>query len=73
VFTTLHNSSSRGSEALFWPPSAPVTPVVYKCACRQNTHAHKIENKILFKGGGGTGIDADFIKQILQEFCGFVK
>lgn len=46
-FITIHNSSSRGSHTLFWPPRAIGMQVVYKCAYSQNTHTHTIKKLTL--------------------------
>lgn len=42
VATTICNSGSRTSDSLFWPPEAPDTQVTHIHACRQNSHAHKV-------------------------------
>lgn len=37
-----HNSSPRGSNALFWPPQASDMHMMYLHACKQNTQTHKV-------------------------------
>lgn len=37
-----HNSSPRGSNALFWPPRASDMHMMYLHACKQNTQTHKV-------------------------------
>ena len=44
--TTALNSSSRKRNTLLWPPQAPGMHVVHRNACRQNTHTHKIKEKL---------------------------
>lgn len=39
----ISNSSSKGSDVLFWLPKAPSMNVVHRHACRQNTWIHKIK------------------------------
>lgn len=38
-------SSSRESEAFFFPPWAPSTHVMHRKTYKQNAHAHKIKKK----------------------------
>lgn len=42
LFPTVCIFSSRGSDALFCCPWAPLTYVVHNHTCRQNTYMHKI-------------------------------
>ena len=44
--TTIYNSSSRRSNALFWFLWTSSTYVVYRPTCRQNTYMHKNNLKI---------------------------
>lgn len=36
-------STSRGSNALFWPPQAPGKHTTHRYTCRQNMHIHQIK------------------------------
>lgn len=44
-FTTISNSSYRGSSALFWAPWVPTTHVVHIHTCKQNTYTQNKINK----------------------------
>jgi hypothetical protein len=41
------NSSSRNSNALFWPPWAPSIHVLHTPTCIQTIHTHKVKIKIM--------------------------
>lgn len=45
-FTTIHNSSPRGSHSFLQALWAPGTQVVHNHTCRQNTHTHFFKLKI---------------------------
>ena len=48
VVTVMCKSSSRVSNAIFWPRQAPGRQVMYRHTHKQSTHTHKIKvSKIL--------------------------
>ena len=69
--TILFNSNSKGSHALFWPPWAPGTHMVYRKTCRQNTCTCKINNKLTkiinYWLSGDTWVHSNIIKYIKNK------
>lgn len=49
------NSSSKGSDSLFWLPKTPGTQVMHKHSGRQSTHRHFLKKKERKKQLEGTG------------------
>lgn len=69
--TAACNSSSRGSEALFWPPQTLALLPTYFVCMRIHTHTHTLNNYIFKKNN--YGLAYDFREQIDIFLCPLFK